>query len=913
MFRRKRQSLFNQLAAIVFIVSLLMPFINPAFAQADAAGDVDDLALQAVRNNYGFYRDGQAVDGVYGNFSAYDAYILEAGGADLASWIYDGEDFTSRVISLIDSSIANEGTDEQSSAKRIAGEYLASRSMGENDRADELLQILQERQAANTDGSFDSSAFSDVPALEMVGRAGDIDEIDIDSAIDFILGEQDGDSGAWTSSWNDLMTTAEAVRVLDYLIPYAGDQEETVSEAVYKGMVWLEARQNDDGSFQDDGGWDDPIVDTAEVIYTLEQLGIDPADWTSGEGNSPVDYLCNGAVNGDGTFGASANIAANTWVLDAYLQLGAVIDSDCVLGIEVSPSSATIDRGETQQFTAETYTLAGTTEDVTSAATWAAENPDIASIDVGLATGEAEGATNITTGYCGTSDFAVLTVEKSGGSGSSDDGIKVYIALVGSDGELLYSPRRVSVDPDDTWGLTAVGALDATGLSWSYTPGLVTEIEGQSNEGMNGWMCKINKDPLSISAFESEVEQGDEVIWWYSYDPYSDGPDWDDLLDDDSNSSPTMAAGQTLEATWDTIKSYSEELGQVQDSILIMNADQCMLAADVDELKDDLDGNIVSRSASAGQGETRITDEIQEVALLIPENSFEDSLNITIEELSDTKDIEYFEQFAIKLGSSVYEFGPDGTQFAEPVTICIKVPITGDVDISSLSPAWYDVDTGQWVSVPGVIDLKTGMVIFQINHFTSFAVIEIPVRVSFTDVGDDIIWARDAIEILAGQGIIEGTGKGFEPGRYISRAEFVQMIVKALGLSSISDSGITFTDVEPGDWFAEAVEITCVNDIISGYPDTAFRPDKPITRNEIASILQRLQIDNNLSGVELDYADQGAIPAWALPGIRFSCQANLMNGYEDGTFRGNNSLSRAEAAVTVYRYLNYLVSTGYKL
>jgi hypothetical protein len=56
----------------------------------------------------------------------------------------------------------------------------------------------------------------------------------------------------------------------------------------------------------------------------------------------------------------------------------------------------------------------------------------------------------------------------------------------------------------------------------------------------------------------------------------------------------------------------------------------------------------------------------------------------------------------------------------------------------------------------------------------------------------------------------------------------------------------------------------------------------------------------------MDYVDKDAIPVWAQPSVCFTAQVQLMKGYEDGSFRGHNSLTRAEAAVIVYRYLNYL-------
>jgi len=497
-----------------------------------------------------------------------------------------------------------------------------------------------------------------------------------------------------------------------------------------------------------------------------------------------------------------------------------------------------------------------------------------------------------------------------GSSDDSNDNIKVYIAVVGSDGELLYSPRWVTVDPDDPYGLTAVGALDATGLSWSYSSGLVNEIEGQSNESMNGWMCKINEDPLSISAFESEVEQDDEVIWWYSYDPYSNGPDMDDLRSG-SISVPTTAVMSALsQSIEDIISLYSEQLEELQDQTLIINADKRMTAKDINALQNKLDMNMVSLEQQVGPEKIVIGDEMQEISVLIPENAVSGTATITIEEVSDEH---ILQQFALRIGSSIYRFGPDGSKFNKPLTICIQISITGDMNIGRLSPAWYDIEKHQWIPIPAIIDLETGLVIFRIDHFTAFAVVELPIRsISFSDVSNDIDWAREAIEVLAGQGIIKGTGTGFEPGRPISRAEFVQLMVKALNLSGTSSSDMGFSDVQPGDWFAAAVETGYANDIISGYPDGTFKPHKPISRNEIASILKRLS-QSDLSGIELCYADQHDIPTWALAGLRFTYEAKLMNGYEDGTFRGHNSLTRAEAAVTVYRYLNYLVATGYEL
>ncbi|OPX84123.1 MAG: Endo-1,4-beta-xylanase A precursor [Pelotomaculum sp. PtaB.Bin104] len=111
------------------------------------------------------------------------------------------------------------------------------------------------------------------------------------------------------------------------------------------------------------------------------------------------------------------------------------------------------------------------------------------------------------------------------------DELSVRIAVVGIDNELLYPPGEVSVSNDSKWGKTALGALHATGLNYNADPGsgFVNKIEGQANNGMNGWMFKVNGVVAAVAGKDKEVRAGDRIIWWYSDDINSNGPDWDSL------------------------------------------------------------------------------------------------------------------------------------------------------------------------------------------------------------------------------------------------------------------------------------------------------------------------------------------------------------------------------------------------
>ncbi|NLO89369.1 MAG: DUF4430 domain-containing protein [Clostridia bacterium] len=113
------------------------------------------------------------------------------------------------------------------------------------------------------------------------------------------------------------------------------------------------------------------------------------------------------------------------------------------------------------------------------------------------------------------------------------DGYEVFVAVVGKEGELLFGPSMVTLKEDSRWGLTAMGALQATGLSFTTHPNygdFVTSVEGLKNEGSGGWMYKVNDEIPSVSAGEITLERGDKVIWWYSSGSDFEGPSWDSLV-----------------------------------------------------------------------------------------------------------------------------------------------------------------------------------------------------------------------------------------------------------------------------------------------------------------------------------------------------------------------------------------------
>ncbi|MBM6919302.1 S-layer homology domain-containing protein [Intestinimonas butyriciproducens] len=115
---------------------------------------------------------------------------------------------------------------------------------------------------------------------------------------------------------------------------------------------------------------------------------------------------------------------------------------------------------------------------------------------------------------------------------------------------------------------------------------------------------------------------------------------------------------------------------------------------------------------------------------------------------------------------------------------------------------------------------------------------EVSVTVSFTDVPADA-WYAEPVGVLASLGILNGVGEGlYEPDRAITRAEFTAI---AMRFAHMDTSGADiFPDVHANDWFYEVV-VSAVNyGWINGYADGTFRPDETITRAEVAAIVNRM-------------------------------------------------------------------------
>lgn len=134
---------------------------------------------------------------------------------------------------------------------------------------------------------------------------------------------------------------------------------------------------------------------------------------------------------------------------------------------------------------------------------------------------------------------------------------------------------------------------------------------------------------------------------------------------------------------------------------------------------------------------------------------------------------------------------------------------------------------------------KDGYMYVRTNNIAGiFTIAENPV--SFNDISNATHdWAMTGVNALAARTIINGVGNGnFEPNRAVTRAEFVKMIVSMFDVHNTAASSV-FTDVSASDWYNTYVGTAQQLGITNGYEDGSFRPNDTISREEMSTMLYR--------------------------------------------------------------------------
>ena len=151
--------------------------------------------------------------------------------------------------------------------------------------------------------------------------------------------------------------------------------------------------------------------------------------------------------------------------------------------------------------------------------------------------------------------------------------------------------------------------------------------------------------------------------------------------------------------------------------------------------------------------------------------------------------------------------------------------------------------------------------------------------------------------------------KTIKPDNNITRAEAAALISRiSSGFSADKNYDVSkFSDVDGGAWFAKNVGYAAENSIVSGYEDGSFRPGNTITREEFAAMICRfMKYDTSASEVFSDVSPEH----WAAPYIAAMKANGIISGYEDGSFGLGRNITRAEAIAMINRALGRVPNEG---
>ncbi len=154
-------------------------------------------------------------------------------------------------------------------------------------------------------------------------------------------------------------------------------------------------------------------------------------------------------------------------------------------------------------------------------------------------------------------------------------------------------------------------------------------------------------------------------------------------------------------------------------------------------------------------------------------------------------------------------------------------------------------------------------------------------------------WAHEAINIWSGHEVIQGFEGAFRPDDSISRAEMAVMINRIMNYQDQAEN--TFEDLSD-TWYTDAILKLVKHGIMQGH-DNQIRPEDPVTREEaLVMIARTLGVKSKQKSVS--FQDSDKISDWALEAVAAMTEKGFIHGYEDGSFRPGEKMTRA-CSVTV--------------
>ena len=176
----------------------------------------------------------------------------------------------------------------------------------------------------------------------------------------------------------------------------------------------------------------------------------------------------------------------------------------------------------------------------------------------------------------------------------------------------------------------------------------------------------------------------------------------------------------------------------------------------------------------------------------------------------------------------------------------------------------------------------------------------------FTDVSRND-WFYGDVSYVYENGIMDGvSAETFAPNATLTRGMIVTILYRMENKPAVTGAS-KFTDVDANEWYGAPVAWAAENGIVTGYSETTFGPNDPVTREQLAAILYRYAVYKGMSAVTREqnlsrFTDADQISAYAVPAMNWAVGKGLING-ADGKLSPKASATRAQVAAIIHRYL----------
>ncbi|WP_281889983.1 S-layer homology domain-containing protein [Paenibacillus sp. YYML68] len=235
----------------------------------------------------------------------------------------------------------------------------------------------------------------------------------------------------------------------------------------------------------------------------------------------------------------------------------------------------------------------------------------------------------------------------------------------------------------------------------------------------------------------------------------------------------------------------------------------------------------------------------------------------------------------------------DGKSVAVSSTETLELKLKAQASTEAALIGLYELKGNQWVYLGRQWTAK-------VTSSGTYALLTY--EKAFTDVTGH--WAQQDIRVLVSHHIVNGiTETTFEPSGVTTRAQVAKLFAELLKLDSGS-SAPSFADVATNAWYASAVAAVEKAGIFQG-ANGQFRPNDPISRQELAVVITRL-MKKPAQAAEVTFADQASIADWAKAGVQTAVQFGIVQGDEQERFQPTSNATRAEAAAMINRLIKVL-------